>query len=106
MRATMLNLLVVALLSALALTSCCPDPPDSPYILRDRVVVMFKEGVPRERIDEINAEIGTTVRDCICDKNYFILALPERVNLGEALCFYRSKPDVEFALYDTEVIDR
>lgn len=86
------------------LDSVVPESSVGPKgILTDRVIVRFHDEVPRSRIDELNAELNTTVINFNSTRNYFVLQLPETITLEEAQHFYESKSEVDFTAFDTAV---
>jgi hypothetical protein len=80
---------------------------DLSSIVLDRAVVRFADGVSRQRIEEINAEIGASIIDLDRKTNYYIMYLPVSISLADALEYYTSMADeVLFAAPDNIIMPR
>jgi hypothetical protein len=75
-------------------------------LLRDRVVVRFEGGTSSAEIDEINAELGTTIIATDPTTNYYVLHLPASTTLEDAIAFYHGRDEVRFTLPDSLVFER
>jgi hypothetical protein len=73
-------------------SGCVPD--DQCGIVCDQATVLFEDGTPRERVDEINEEIGATVIRAPLLSAAYRIQLPSGMDFEEARDFYSSKPDV------------
>jgi len=69
-----------------------------------QVVVYFKEGVTREQIDDLNAQIGAEVIEepspVVPELNDYLMKIPDDMNEEEAVQFYDNSPLVESAILD------
>jgi subtilisin family serine protease len=75
-------------------------------ILLDRVVVGFYPDVTADRINEINAHVGTTIIGGWAPTNYYVMYLPTSMTLEDALAYYADLDEVYFTLPDTLVYER
>lgn len=75
-------------------------------IALDRVVVGFKPNVSAQQIAAINSRLGTTVIKKWEPTNYYVLHLPTTTTLQDAVQYYDSKSEVDYALPDNLVVPR
>ena len=61
------------------------------------LLVKFKDGVKPERIEEINAGIGATIKKEFKSIRVWHLQLPDKVEVDEAIRYYQSQPEVIYA---------
>lgn len=76
----------------------------SPFIA-DRIVVRFKDGVSPREMAKINAALSVDITPIgtYHPNNDYVLRLPARVSLAEAMRFYRAQSEVKYAVPDTLV---
>lgn len=101
---TRLSGLMLLVASVLGCSGCnqCRDWGEDPWV-PGRVVVGFDVELTDDEIDEINAELGTSINICWGPTNYCVIELPAGLGISEALCFYQNHPRVRFALPDSYV---
>jgi len=67
----------------------------------DRMVVTVHDGVTREQVDCMNAEMNAQVIDTF--GSFYVIQLPEYVDACDAMDFYGDRPEVNSVLPDSEV---
>jgi hypothetical protein len=70
----------------------------------DVMVVTVHDGVTREQVDRMNAEIHAHVIDT--DGKFYGMQLPDDVDACDAMGFYGNRPEVNSVLPDSPVYPR
>lgn len=71
---------------------------EGPGVCEGQVTIVFKAGVTRAQIDEINAEIGATIGTAPTVSNTYRIVLPPCWDYLDAHSFYSKKCEVQAVL--------
>ena len=91
-------LLAVSLLMLGAgLASSMAQKPAEPQFVPGQVLVKFNEDVSPDRIHEIVQEEGGHVKNVIGRTGVYLITLPDKVDVNEAVKRFSARPEVRYA---------
>lgn len=71
--------------------------PAEPQFVPGQVLVKFNEDVSRGRIEEIVQEEGGKVNNVIGSTGVYLITLPDKVDIREAVKRFSARPEVRYA---------
>ncbi|MBA7654556.1 hypothetical protein ES703_62436 [subsurface metagenome] len=72
------------------------ERPEAKYI-KGEILVKFKKGTAKERIEEINKRFGVAVIKILGDQEVYHLRIPEDSTVPQMVKRYQDLPEVEYA---------